>query len=141
LNFVRETARISPPPAVNSVYRRDPVCLAFRIGEQAIERHIYVRFQDNDPPGPQVLHPPFPLSGLRRTDDEPPLAKHGLDFVEFEAGFDFATAIVIPAKRGRSMMIGRLGGALLVAVILDAGQRGDVSCQPSPGEQEGAEVI
>jgi uncharacterized protein len=54
------------------------------------------------------------------TWDEPKrlsnLAKHGIDFAEFETAFDFAAAIVIPAKRGRSMMIGRLGGALLVAV-------------------------
>ena len=55
------------------------------------------------------------------TWDEPKrlsnLAKHDLDFAEFEAGFDFAAALVIPAERGRSMMIGRLGGVLLVAVV------------------------
>ena len=55
------------------------------------------------------------------TWDEPKrlanLATHKLDFAEFEAAFDFASAIIIPAKRGRSLMIGRLGGTPLVAVV------------------------
>ena len=55
------------------------------------------------------------------TWDEPKrlanLATHKLDFAEFESRFDFASAIVRPAKHGRSLMIGRLGGTLLVAVV------------------------
>ncbi|WP_234729705.1 BrnT family toxin [Acidocella facilis] len=45
------------------------------------------------------------------------LAKHGLDFAEFEAGFDADTALVVTAKGGRFMMIGMFRGVLLAAVV------------------------
>jgi uncharacterized DUF497 family protein len=51
------------------------------------------------------------------------LVKHDLDFAEFEAGFDFATAVAVPAKssqtgRPRSKLIGSLHGRLVVAAIV-----------------------
>ena len=50
-------------------------------------------------------------------------AKHGLDFAEIELGFDFEHALVLPARpsrlaRARFQLIGKLGGQLLVAVIV-----------------------
>lgn len=51
------------------------------------------------------------------------LVKHDLDFADFEAGFDFAMALAVPAKpsqtrRARSKLIGSLHGRLVVAAIV-----------------------
>ena len=55
------------------------------------------------------------------TWDEPKrlqnLAKHGLDFAEFEIGFDMDSAVVVPGHSGRFKMIGVFKGELLVAAI------------------------
>ena len=50
-------------------------------------------------------------------------AKHRLDFAEVESGFDFENSLVLPARasrtaRARFRVIGKLGGRLLVAVIV-----------------------
>ena len=44
------------------------------------------------------------------------LAKHGLDFADLSLEF-FLSAHVEPAKEGRSLAIGKLGGEVVVAVI------------------------
>lgn len=51
------------------------------------------------------------------------LAKHDLDFADFETGFDFATALEVTAKpsrtgRSRSPLIGSFRGRLVVAAIV-----------------------
>jgi uncharacterized DUF497 family protein len=61
------------------------------------------------------------------TWDEPKrlanIDKHGLDFADFEAGFDFETALALPAPdsatgRQRVKVIGLLKGVLVVVAIL-----------------------
>jgi len=49
------------------------------------------------------------------------IAKHGLDFAGFEAKFGFASAVVIPAKRGRTMMIGGLDNVVVAVVFAKLG--------------------
>jgi uncharacterized DUF497 family protein len=49
------------------------------------------------------------------------VAKHGLDFAMFEARFGFSGAVVVPAKRGRSMMIGSLDGVIVAVVFAKLG--------------------
>ncbi len=49
--------------------------------------------------------------------------KHGLDFTDFEAGFDFETALAMPARdsptgRRRVKLIGTMEGVLVVVAIL-----------------------
>lgn len=51
------------------------------------------------------------------------LVKHDLDFADFEAGFNFATALEVPAKssqtgRPRSKLIGSFNGRIVVAAIV-----------------------
>lgn len=51
------------------------------------------------------------------------LAKHGLDFAAFEAGFDFASAVEFGASnssrgRPRTRLVGIFEGRLVVAAIL-----------------------
>lgn len=46
------------------------------------------------------------------------LAKHGLDFADFDEGFDLPTALVLPAKNGRFKLLGWFQGELLTAVIV-----------------------
>ncbi|WP_298965063.1 BrnT family toxin [uncultured Methylobacterium sp.] len=64
---------------------------------------------------------------MRIVWDEPKrvanLDKHGLDFADFEAGFDFDTAIRLqtrPSRTGRARfkLIGWLDGQLVVVAIL-----------------------
>jgi uncharacterized protein len=47
------------------------------------------------------------------------LAKHGLDFAELEEGF-FENSVIVPAKRGRQIAVGRSasGDILLVFAML-----------------------
>jgi uncharacterized protein len=49
------------------------------------------------------------------------LAKHGLDFADVEAQFDFATAVVSPAKVHRFKAIGRFGRKVVVLVFRPLG--------------------
>jgi uncharacterized DUF497 family protein len=44
------------------------------------------------------------------------LAKHGLDFANLSPEF-FLSAYIEPAKEGRSLAIGALGGEVVIAVI------------------------
>ncbi|WEK05423.1 MAG: BrnT family toxin [Candidatus Devosia phytovorans] len=44
------------------------------------------------------------------------LAKHGLDMADIDEEF-FFSATIEPAKKGRSLAIGRFNGILVVAVI------------------------
>jgi uncharacterized DUF497 family protein len=64
---------------------------------------------------------------MRITWDEPKrianLAKHGLDFADFESAFDGDTARVVRARpsrtgRGRLILIGRWNGVLVVVAIV-----------------------
>ena len=73
------------------------------------------------------------------------LAKHGLDFADVEEGFDFAGAIILPAKPSqtgvaRFRMIGKWRGVLLVAMIaskLGSEAISIISLRPaSPKERE-----
>ena len=45
------------------------------------------------------------------------LAKHGLDFAEFEIWFDMDSAVVVPGHSDRFKMVGVFRGELLVAAI------------------------
>ena len=45
------------------------------------------------------------------------LAKHGLDFADFETGFDLSAAVMLPAKEGRFKLLGWFQNELLTAVI------------------------
>jgi hypothetical protein len=70
------------------------------------------------------------------------LVKHGLDFADIEDGYDFDSAIVLPAKPSRTglarfRLIGELHGAVLVAIRLDLGKRGYFDRQSSSGESKG----
>jgi len=44
------------------------------------------------------------------------LARHGLDFVDLDEGF-FLASVVVPAKDGRHMAIGRLADGAIVVVF------------------------
>ncbi len=46
------------------------------------------------------------------------IVKHGLDFADMLAGFDFDTAVVVPAKAGRLKMIGLLKQERVVAAVM-----------------------
>ena len=64
---------------------------------------------------------------MKITWDEPKrlanLDKHGLDFAALEIEF-FLDSLVIPAKRGRSMAIGRLGDGTVIVVFVRLGTEG-----------------
>ena len=51
------------------------------------------------------------------------LAKHGLDFADLDEGF-FLASLVIPAKDGRHMAIGRLGDGTIAVVFATLGTEG-----------------
>lgn len=52
------------------------------------------------------------------------IAKHGLDFEVLTDGAFFETALVIPAKSGRFMAIGRLGDGAVSVVFALVGEDG-----------------
>lgn len=51
------------------------------------------------------------------------LARHGLDFVDLDEEF-FLSSIVVPAKEGRLMSIGRLKPDVIVVVFAVLGTEG-----------------
>lgn len=51
------------------------------------------------------------------------LARHGLDFVDLDEEF-FLSSIVVPAKEGRLMAIGRLKPDVIVVVFAVLGTEG-----------------
>jgi uncharacterized DUF497 family protein len=51
------------------------------------------------------------------------LAKHGLDFADLDEGF-FLASVVIPAKDGRHMAIGRLADGTISVVFAYLGTEG-----------------
>ena len=51
------------------------------------------------------------------------LAERGLDFADLDEAF-FLDALVVPAKFGRWMAIGRLGDAVLAVVFVPLGTEG-----------------
>lgn len=51
------------------------------------------------------------------------LAKHGLDFADLDLGF-FLSAVVIPAKAGRQMAVGRLADDTIAVVFALLGAEG-----------------
>lgn len=64
---------------------------------------------------------------MKITWDEPKrlanLAKHGMDFADLTAEF-FASALVIPVKKGRQMAIGRKANGTIVVVFATLGAEG-----------------
>jgi uncharacterized DUF497 family protein len=46
------------------------------------------------------------------------LAKHGLDFADFESDFDIASGLVVPAYGERFKIIGRYKGVMIIVVIV-----------------------
>lgn len=61
------------------------------------------------------------------TWDEPKrtanLAKHGLDFADLDEAF-FLSAVVVPAKAGRYMAVGRLADGTIAVVFALLGSEG-----------------
>ena len=51
------------------------------------------------------------------------LAKHGLDFADLDEGF-FLASVVVPAKDGRHMAIGRLADGTIAVVFATLGTEG-----------------
>lgn len=51
------------------------------------------------------------------------LAKHGLDFADLDEGF-FLSSVVVPAKEGRHMAIGRLADGAIAVVFAVLGVEG-----------------
>jgi len=51
------------------------------------------------------------------------LAKHGLDFADLDEGF-FLASVVLPAKAGRHMAIGRLADGTITVVFATLGIEG-----------------
>lgn len=51
------------------------------------------------------------------------LAKHGLDFADLDEGF-FLASLVVSAKDGRHMAIGRLGDGTIAVVFATLGTEG-----------------
>lgn len=51
------------------------------------------------------------------------LAKHGLDFADLDEGF-FLSSMVVPAKDGRHMAIGRLADGVIAVVFAVLGSEG-----------------
>ncbi len=45
------------------------------------------------------------------------LAKHGLDFADMPDGFDFSSAVIVPATAGRFKLISTLHGVQMVAAV------------------------
>lgn len=48
------------------------------------------------------------------------IEKHGFDFADLTEAF-FATAVRVPAKAGRVMAVGKLGGTVVAVVALELG--------------------
>ena len=63
------------------------------------------------------------------------LAKHGLDFADLDEGF-FLSSMVVPAKEGRYMAIGRLANGVIAVVFAVLGAEGlsVISGQPQGKE-------
>ncbi len=51
------------------------------------------------------------------------LYKHGFDFAELTEGF-FASSVIVPANRGRSMAVGRLSNGVIAVVFVFLGREG-----------------
>ena len=51
------------------------------------------------------------------------LYKHGFDFAELTEGF-FASSVIVPANRGRSMAVGRLSNGVIAVVFVFVGRVG-----------------
>jgi len=51
------------------------------------------------------------------------LAKHGLDFADLDEGF-FLSSMVVPARSGRHMAIGRLADGVIAVVFAVLGSEG-----------------
>lgn len=66
------------------------------------------------------------------------LAKHGLDFADLDEGF-FLASLVIPAKGGRHMAIGRLADGTLAVVFALLGTEGVsiISMRPASRKERG----
>jgi len=66
------------------------------------------------------------------------LAKHGLDFADLDEGF-FLSSMVVPAKGGRHMAIGRLADGVIAVVFAVLGSEGVsvISMRPASRKERG----
>jgi uncharacterized DUF497 family protein len=64
------------------------------------------------------------------------LAKHGMDFAELSVEF-FLGSMVVPARDGRSMAIGRLNPDTIVVVFMVLGDKGVsvISMRPASAKE------
>lgn len=67
------------------------------------------------------------------------LAKHGLDFADLTEAF-FLAAMVVPAKNGRYMAIGRLADGTVAVVFATLGTEGVsvISMRPASQRERGS---
>lgn len=68
------------------------------------------------------------------------LAKHGLDFADLDAGF-FLQAVVVPAKDGRHMAIGRLADGTVAVVFALLGTQGVSVISMRPASKKERSVL
>lgn len=66
------------------------------------------------------------------------LAKHGLDFADLDEDF-FLSSMVVPAKGGRHMAIGRLADGVIAVVFAVLGTEGVsvISMRPASRKERG----
>ncbi len=66
------------------------------------------------------------------------LAKHGLDFADLNEDF-FLSSMVVPAKAGRHMAIGRLASGVIAVVFAVLGSEGVsvISMRPASRKERG----
>lgn len=66
------------------------------------------------------------------------LAKHGLDFADLDETF-FLASVVVPAKNGRYMAIGRLADGTVAVVFATLGTEGVsvISMRPTSKKERG----
>jgi uncharacterized DUF497 family protein len=76
---------------------------------------------------------------VKITWDEPKrtsnFAKHGVEFAAIGEEF-FASAIVVPAKLGRSQAIGKLGGIVISVIFAPIGAEGLVIISARPASRK-----
>lgn len=68
------------------------------------------------------------------------LAKHGLDFADLDEDF-FLAAVVVPAKNGRHMAIGRLADGTIAVVFALLGTEGVSIISMRPASQKERKLL
>jgi uncharacterized protein (DUF4415 family)/uncharacterized DUF497 family protein len=69
------------------------------------------------------------------------LAKHGLDFADIEAGFDWEAAEIETTRRRRLKAVGMLNDEAVVVIFAALGNRSHLGYQPAPGIPQGKERL